>query len=103
MTNTTPILERATGTAPQSIDGEPLNPNSLHDWLCLPIQHFMDRHPEKTREQLVREVCEIVAELIGSSTPHLVDARRLGRMAADELRAQVDRKFRSFERLRQSN
>jgi hypothetical protein len=68
--------------------------------LALPIQHFIDKHPDKSREQLITEMCEVVAELVGSSTPSWADARKLAKFATDQLNDQVYLKFLAFERLR---
>lgn len=96
-----PLIEIAAG-APRTVDGTALDHNCLHCQLSLPIQHFIERHPEKLREQLIIEVCEVVAELVGSSTPDWADARRLAKFATEQLNDQVYRKFKAFERLRQS-
>ena len=62
-----PVLLEASNTKPpRSIDGEPLNPNCLHCYLALPVQHFMDKHPEKSREEVIKEACEMLAELVAS-------------------------------------
>lgn len=95
-----PLIEIVGSAAPRTVDGAALDHNSLHDHLALPVQHFIDRHPEKSREQLITEVCEVVAELVGSSTPSWVDARKLMRFAIDQLNDQCYLKFRAFERLR---
>lgn len=60
------LLQVSNTQPPKSIDGEPLDPNCLHCQLALPVQHFMDRHPEKSREDVVKEACEMLAELIAS-------------------------------------
>jgi hypothetical protein len=99
---TSPI-EIVNTAMPQTIDGEKLDHNCLHCVLALPVQHFIDRHPDRTREQLITEVCEVVAELIGSSTPHWGEARSLRQFAVEQINKQVYRKFEAFERLRQSN
>lgn len=98
--NSAPLIEVVGTAAPRTVDGFALDHNSLHDHLALPIQHFIDKHPEKSREQLITEVCEVVAELVGSSTPSWPDARKLAKFATDQLNDQVYLKFRAFERLR---
>lgn len=74
--------------------------NCLHCQLALPIQHFIDKHPDVTREELIRQAAEMIAELIGSATPEWTDARRLLRYAVQELHDQVPRKFSAFEEMR---
>ncbi len=98
--NAAPLIEVAVNGPPKTVGGEALDPNSLHDWLALPIQHFIDGHPHKSRDELIGELCEVLAELIGSSTPSWVDARKLTRRAIDQMQEQVQRKFKAFERLR---
>lgn len=101
MTHNPPMLEIATDASlPRTVDGTALDHNCLHCQLALPIQHFIDRHPEKLREQLIIEMCEVVAELIGSSTPNWIDAKRLVRFANEQVHDQAHRKFQAFERLR---
>src|SRR5579872_7411976 len=58
------MIEIAASAGPTTLEGEPLDHNSLHDWLALPVQHFIDKHPDKKREELIREACEVVAELV---------------------------------------
>jgi hypothetical protein len=97
----TPLIEiAAAGAAPRTVDGTALDHNCLHCQLSLPIQHFIERHPEKTRDQLIREVCEVIAELVGSSTPNWNDARKLAKFATEQVNDQVYAKFKAFERLR---
>lgn len=97
-TNT--LLRVEPGKLPQAVDGQALDSNSLHDWLALPVQHFIDRHPEKSRQQLINEVTEVVAELIGSSTSEWRDALRMTDRAKRHLEEQVGRKWRTFVQLR---
>ena len=94
------LFEVAPGQAPKSVDGQALDRNSLHDWLALPVQHFMDQHPNKTRQELINEVAEVMAELIGSSTTNWRDALRMTDRAKRHLEDQVGRKWRVFVALR---
>jgi hypothetical protein len=98
----TPLLEIATNAPPRTVDGTALDHDCLHCQLALPIQHFIGRHPNKSREQLIIEVCEVVAELVASSTPVWYDARNMANFAVQQLNDQVYRKFQAFERLRQA-
>lgn len=98
----TPLIEIVASGAPRTVDGTALDHNCLHCQLALPIQHFIERHPEQTRDQLITAVCEVLAELVGSSTPDWIDARKLARFATEQLNEQVYRKFKAFERLRQA-
>jgi len=96
-----PLIEiPGNGAPPRAVDGSQLDPSNLHDWLALPIQHFMDKHPEQTREEILDNMAEVLAELIGSSTPSWLDARRLLKRTVDCLTEQTQRKFKAFERLR---
>lgn len=52
---------------PRTTDDSPLDPNCLHCQLALPIQHFIAKHPEKSYEDLIREACESVAELVAAT------------------------------------
>jgi hypothetical protein len=60
------LIQVSNTEPPKSIDGEPLDPNCMHCHLALPVQHFMDKHPEKSREDIVKEACEMLAELVAS-------------------------------------
>jgi hypothetical protein len=60
------LIEVSNTTPPKTLEGEPLDADCLHCQLALPVQHFMDKHPLKSREDLVREACEMLAELIAS-------------------------------------
>lgn len=94
-------IEIASGM-PQTLDGEALNPNSLHSWLALPVQHFMDKHPEKTREELIREACEMVAELVASCGHEWSGVRPYGQLAMDALNEAIPAKFQAHQRARRN-
>jgi hypothetical protein len=94
------MIEIAAGTAPTTLEGEPLDHNSLHDWLALPVQHFIERHPDKTREQLIREACEVVAELVASCGHNWAGIRPYGQLAMDALHEAIPEKFKAHERVR---
>jgi hypothetical protein len=83
---------------PTSLEGEPLDHNCLHCQLALPVQHFMTKHPEKSREDVVKEATEMVAELIASCGEwNVVTTYRDA--ALDYLPALVRGKWESYQRL----
>lgn len=95
-------IEIALGPMPATLDGEQLDHNCLHCHLSLPVQHFMDRHPEKAREDLIREACEMVAELVVSCGHDWNGVKPYSRLAMDALDAEIKRKFTAHERARRT-
>ncbi len=93
-------IEIATTTGPASLDGEPLNPHSLHDWLALPVQHFIDKHRDKPADELINEACEMVAELVNSCGNTWASVRPWGQFAMDSLNQAIKDKFAAHERAR---
>jgi len=94
------IIEIANGSIPTTIDGEPLDHNCLHCQLSLPVQHFMDKHPDKPRDELISEVCEVVAELVSSCGHDWKSVRPWGQFAMDSLNQAIRQKFEAHDRIR---
>ena len=94
------MIEIAGGAMPHTLEGEPLNPANLHDWLSLPVQHFIDRNPNKSREELIREACEVVAELVNSCGHDWATVRPYGQLAMDSLNEAIPEKFKAHDRAR---
>ena len=90
------------GSAPTTLEGEPLNPKSIHDWMALPLQHFLDKHPDKPREEVINEMCEIVAELVNSCGHNWSMVEPWGRFAVDSLSQAIRDKFAAHERARRN-
>lgn len=95
-------IEIAPGPLPTTMDGEPLDHNCLHCQLSLPVQHFMDRHPEKPRDELINEACEMVAELVASCGHDWSSVRPWGQLAMDSLGEAIKSKFAAHERARRN-
>lgn len=95
-------IEIASTAQPGTLEGEPLNPNSLHDWLALPIQHFIDKHPDKPRDELITEACEVVAELVNSCGHDWPRVSRWGQFAVDSLTQSIKDKFAAHDRVRRN-
>lgn len=94
------MLEIMNGALPGTLEGTPLDHNSLHDQLALPIQHFIEKHPDKNTQQLVAEVCEVVAELVCSSAHDWPSVRHMGDFALQTLSQQIPRKFKVHDQIR---
>ena len=95
-------LEIAPGPLPVTLDGDPLDHECLHCQLALPVQHFMDRHPDKKREDLIREACELVAELVSGCGHDWNGVRPYAQLARDSLSDQIKNKFAAHERARRN-
>ena len=95
-------IELASGQMPASLDGEPLNPANLHDWLSLPVQHFIDKNPNKSREELIREACEVVAELVNSCGHDWSTVRPYAQLAMEALNGAIPEKFKAHDRARRN-
>lgn len=80
---------------PTTLDGVPLDHNCLHCQLALPIQHFMDRHPEKSKEQIVKELAETLAEVLASCGDNWGAVESYGRAVILHLDAMTRVKFRA--------
>jgi hypothetical protein len=93
-------LEIMKGALPGTLEGTPLDHNSLHDQLALPIQHFIEKHPNKSKQDLVAEVCEVVAELVCSSGFDWPTVRHMGDFALQTLSQEIPRKFHIHDRIR---
>lgn len=93
-------IEIANSAMPQTLEGEPLDNTNLHDWLSLPISHFLDKNPQKTREALIREACEVVAELVASCGHDWHGVRPYGQLAMEALNEAIPEKFKAHERVR---
>lgn len=96
------LIEVANSALPTTLDGAPLDHNCLHCQLALPIQHFMDKHPDKSREQLVRELTETLAELLASCSESWHGVESFGRQAVDYLDRVTRTKFAAHERYRRN-
>ena len=93
-------IEIAATTTPTTLEGEPLNPNCAHCWLSLPLQHFMDKHPDKPRDELIGEMCEVVAELVASCGHDWSGVRPWGEFALQSLNEAIKSKFVAHDRAR---
>jgi len=93
-------IEIARGPLPATLDGEGLDHNCLHCQLSLPVQHFIERHPDKPREDLIREACELVAELVASCGHNWSGVRPYAQLAKDVLQGEIKSKFDAHERAR---
>lgn len=80
---------------PTALDGTPLDHNCLHCQLALPIQHFMDRHPDKSKEQIVKELTETLAEVLAVCGDSWPAVRSYGRTVVDEIEAITRKKFQA--------
>lgn len=96
------MIEIASGPQPATLEGEALNPANLHDWLSLPVQHFIDKNPDKSREDLIREACEVVAELVNSCGHDWAGVRPYGQLAMDALNEAIRAKFIAHDRARRN-
>lgn len=96
----TPVVDVMTGPLPTTLEGEPLDHNCLHCQLALPVQHFIERHPDKSREDLIREACEVVAELVASCGPEWSAVESYGQLAVDALKMLVREKHKAHDRYR---
>jgi len=96
------VIEIASGPLPTTLDGQALDHNCLHCQLALPVQHFMDRHPDKSREDLIRELCETVAELVASCGHDWPTVRPYGQLAMDSLNEAIREKFVAHDRARRN-
>ena len=94
------MIEIASGLQPATLEGEPLNPNCTHCWMSLPLQHFMDKHPDKPRDEIISEVCEVVAELVSSCGHDWKSVRPWGQFAMDSLNQAIRQKFEAHDRIR---
>lgn len=95
-------IEIATTSTPASLNGEPLNPANLHDWMSLPLQHFLDKNPGKPPEEIINEACEVVAELVNSCGNTWAGVRPWGQFAMDSLNQAIRDKFAAHERARRN-
>lgn len=87
---------------PATLEGEPLNPQNLHDWLSLPIQHFFDKHPDKPRDEIINEACEVVAELVNSCGHDWHSVRPWAEFAMQSLSEAIKQKFAAHDRARRN-
>lgn len=95
-------IEIANSAIPRTLEGEPLDNTSLHDWLALPVQHFIEKNPGKTREALIREACEVVAELVASCGHTWSAVRPYGQLAMESLNDAIPEKFKAHDRARRN-
>ena len=86
---------------PQTVDGSRLDHQCLHCQLALPVQHFMDRHPEKSREEIVKEMAETLAELVASASPEWRATENYAQIALRAFADHVRTKFSAYIKLRQ--
>jgi hypothetical protein len=93
-------LEIMNCALPGTLEGTPLNQNSLHDQLALPIQHFIEKHPGKSQRELVAEVCEVVAEMVCSTGYDWPSVRHMGDFALQTLSQEIPRKFQVHDQIR---
>lgn len=91
-----------TSAAPVTLEGEPLDPTNLHDWMSLPLQHFFDKHPDKPREEIISEACEMVAELVNACGHDWNSVRPWGDLAMQSLHEAIKQKFAAHERVRRN-
>lgn len=94
------MIEIASGLQPATLEGEQLDPGNLHDWLSLPIQHFFDKHPDKPRDAIIQEACEVVAELVNACGHDWKTVRPWGQFAMDSLNQSIRQKFEAHDRIR---
>ncbi len=85
---------------PTTLDGTPLDHNCLHCQLALPIQHFIDRHPEKSKEQIVKELSETLAEVLAVCGDSWASVQSYGRTVVNELDRTTRMKFAAHEKHR---
>jgi hypothetical protein len=96
------VIEIASGAMPTTLEGEPLDNTNLHDWLSLPISHFIDKNPSKSRQELIEEACEVVAELVASCGHDWPTVRPYGQLAMDALNQAIPEKFKAHDRARRN-
>lgn len=80
---------------PTTLNGEPLDHNCLHCQLALPIKHFMARHPDKSKELIVKEMVETLAELLAVTGDSWSAVESYGRQAVYDLEHQTRVKYRA--------
>lgn len=95
-------IEIASGPLPTTLEGESLDPTNFHDWMAMPIQHYIDKNPNKSREELIREACEVVAELVASCGHDWAGVRPYAQLAMDALHETIPEKFKAHDRVRRN-
>lgn len=62
----------------------------------------MDRHPDKARDELIGEVCEVVAELVASCGHDWTTVRPWAEFAMHALNESIREKFAAHDRARRN-